>query len=330
MTIETYQDLYDEAMQLFRAQQYEEALQLLTQEGQRFTDEAQVILYLRSCLAARTGRPDFAIRLIEEALDRGFWYGEQVMRETPSWQGLQGLPEFERLAEICNARQAKAKAAPRLFTQEPQQGCSTDQPCPLLIALHGNGDNARNVLNAWRPVTSDGWLLAAMQSSQAVSSDAYVWEDQDAAMRDVAEDYSTLLEQHQVNKERVIIAGFSMGGETALRASLTNIVPAKGFILLGPSGPIVNQPEPSLHLIEQSSQQGLRGYVIMGEEDIQIEQEVVRKLVEFLNAHNIPCELEIVPATRHQYPRDFAPIIARAMAFVEGTKDERRRTKDSH
>jgi len=330
MTISTYQDLYDEAMRLFQAQQYEDALQLLTHEGRRFPDEAQVILYLRSCLAARTSRPDLAVKLIEEALDRGFWYGNQVMRETPSWQALQGLPEFERLAEICIARQVEAKARPRLFTEEPQGGCSTDQPCPLLIALHGNGDNARYVLNAWRPITSNGWLLAAMQSSQAVSSNAYVWEDQDAAMRDIAEDYADLQEQHSINQERIIMAGFSMGGETALRAILTGIVPAKGFILLGPSGPIVNEPEPSLHLIERSSRQGLRGYVIMGEEDVQIEQDSVRKLVDFLNAHNVPCQLEIVPATRHQYPRDFAPIIARALAFVEQTKDEGRKTKDSN
>src|SRR5213594_3506800 len=59
----------------------------------------------RRCAPGRVGRPELGIRLIEEALDKGFFYGERTMRDSPSWEPLQGTPEFERLVEICKARQ---------------------------------------------------------------------------------------------------------------------------------------------------------------------------------------------------------------------------------
>ena len=80
MTIGTYEDLLQGMQQLYQNEQYGDALRLLTDEGHRFPEQGQMIYYLRSCMAARTQQTDLALELLEEALDRGFWYGEQVMR----------------------------------------------------------------------------------------------------------------------------------------------------------------------------------------------------------------------------------------------------------
>jgi dienelactone hydrolase len=315
MAIETFDDLYNKGMEYYRDQQFADALDVLTREGERFPEDAPTVLYLRSCMAVRVGEPDMALDLMQESLDKGYWYGEEVMRTSPSFQSLQGLPRFESMVEICKARHA-AGANPVLFTLEPEEGCLPEKPCSLLIALHGNGSHAQPSIQAWRSIVSDGWLLAAPQSSQAVSVRAFMWDNQEIALREVKEHYSQLCAQHTIDSADVVIAGFSMGGETALRAALSGTIPVRGFILVGPGGPTIGTPDAWLPLIEEAKARNLRGYILLGEQDDSIPHDEIRTLAGLLNDNGIPCELEVIPGIAHEYPRDFAPYAARALAFV--------------
>ena len=317
MTTRPYDEFYAEVISLHQAQEFGAVLDLLQREGDAYPEEAPTVLYLRSCMTARSGQPDRALDILQDSLDRGYWYGEQLMRESPSWQGLQGLPRFEAMTAISLERQQAAREEPRLFVEAPEGGCSPEGRCPLFLALHGNGSNARQTLAGWRPVVAAGWLLAVPQSSQGVAMDSYVWNDQEIALREVAEHYATVTAEHGVASGRVVLAGFSMGGETALRAALLGTIPAHGFILLGPGGPTIDTPDAWLPLLAAAAGRGLRGYILLGENDVSIPHDAIRTLVDHLNAHGIPCELEIVPAIRHEYPQDFAPYLARALAFVE-------------
>jgi pimeloyl-ACP methyl ester carboxylesterase len=316
MATRTYEEFHAEFMEQYRAEQFGKALELLTLEGEEHPEQAPTVLYLRACMAARVGENDLALKMIEEADKRGFWYGEQIMRQTPSWQHLQGDPGFEQLVETFKAREADVRDEPRLFTLEPEGGCTENRRCPLLLALHGNNDNAQRALNGWRPVVADGWLLASLQSSQVAMTGAYVWDDQERALREVAEHFEAIKERYAVDEGRVIVAGFSMGGETALRIALQQTVPAKAFILLGPGGPmIIETPEEWPPLIEGARERGLRGFVFMG--DLEAEHEPIRALVRLLNEQGIPCGLEILPGLAHEYPPDFSAGLRRALAFVE-------------
>src|SRR5262245_40174493 len=110
MITRPYDEFMGQAMALYRDGAYGDVLALLTEEGAQYPDEAATVLYLQSCMAARVGQPDLALDVLQDALDRGIWYGEQMMRESPSWQPLQGLPRFEQLATVAIARQREAQA----------------------------------------------------------------------------------------------------------------------------------------------------------------------------------------------------------------------------
>lgn len=314
----TYEEMNAEAMRLYGQQEFAQMLELLNREGDNYPERTVEILYLRSCMAVRVGQPDLALRILQEALDKGLWYGHAIMRDSPSWQSLQGLPEFERMVEICKVREDEARATsrPQLFILEPDGGCLGEQSCSLVISLHGNGANGPQSIDGWRSVVSEGWLLAAPQSSQLVSLDSYIWDDQDTALREVAGHYATLKERYSINPDRVVITGFSMGGETALRVALSGTISVRGFILLGPGGSTINTPEAWLPLIERASTRGLRGYILVGEQDEGIPHNAICTLVEMLNGHGIPCELEMIPGARHEYPPDFAARVQRAIAYV--------------
>lgn len=316
MSVQTFNDLYTQAMEYHGRQEWANALDVLTREGERFPDDAPTVLYLRSCMAMRIEQPDLALRLIQEALDRGYWYGEQVMRESPSWQPLQGVPEFERLVEINKVRQEEFRTKPQLFIQEPEGACAEDRTCPLFIALHGNNSNAGQTLHGWRAIVEQGWLLAVPQSSQAMMVHAFLWNDQETALREIEEHYARLRKEYRFDQEQSVIAGFSMGGETALRASLLGTLPVRGFVLLGPGGDTMANPEAWLPLIEGAMDRGLRGYIFVGDREPQQYQEDIRTTAELLDANGIPTKLETIPGIAHVYPEDFGPYLSRALAFV--------------
>ncbi|HEX8229296.1 MAG TPA: hypothetical protein VF826_08285 [Chloroflexia bacterium] len=319
MPIQTYDELYAEAMRLHQAGQSAEAYDLLTAEGEQFTDpgEENAILYLRSCTTARAGNPEQAVAVIQQAFDKGYWYGELIMRESPSYATLQGRPEFEQLVELARTRQADASEEPQLLVLEPEGDRPNEQAYPTLVVLHGNGQTGQVALNAWRPATQDGWLVASIQSSQITSYNMYIWDDQETAIPDVASQFARLREQYDLDTNRLILAGFSYGGETALRAALTSTVPSTGFVLLGPGGNSFFRPEEWRPMIEQASDKGLRGYILVGEQDSEELRESATTMARLLNEGGIPCEFETLPDLGHAYPQDFGPIIQRALAFVE-------------
>ena len=48
-TIRPYDEFYAEVLRLHQAQEYGAVLDLLQREGNYYADEAQMVLYLRSC-----------------------------------------------------------------------------------------------------------------------------------------------------------------------------------------------------------------------------------------------------------------------------------------
>src|SRR4051794_7098616 len=249
MATRSFEEFNGELMTLYGEQRFGDVLDRLVAEGDAYPANASDVLYLRSCMEARLGQPERAIATLQKAIDQGYWYGDYILRMSPSWQSLQGVPEFERLAVICRARQAAAQGEAQLFVLEPDKPATERTGHPLLIALHGNGADGPSALDGWHPVVENGWYLAALESSQLAGMNAHIWDDQEIALRELTEQYAVLSAEQPIDAERVVLAGFSMGGETALRAALLGTIPLRGFVLLGPGGPTVDAPDEWIPLI---------------------------------------------------------------------------------
>ncbi len=314
----TFSDLRTQMFQLYQKGEYAQALDLVTREASRFPTEALRIYYWRICMASLLGETALALQLLEEALEAGFWYAEAQLREDPDLQPLQGLPGFEQLVEICRKRhaEAQAQAVPVLLTLQPEGGCQAGlQPCPLLLALHANNRTAEYSLGFWRSAVSKGWLLALPQSSQVRRPDGYTWNDRDWAVREIQEHYATLCEQYAIDPDRVVVAGFSLGGELAIWLALSGTIEARGFIAVGPGGPYISEPDDWVPLIEASQGRGLRGHLVVGEQDIFC-YEGTQALAALLKSRDIPCELEVHPNLGHDFPSEFQQSLAQALEFL--------------
>ena len=311
MSQQSFDDFAKQVFQLYEAGEYAQAYDFTTQEAGNFPGEVGHTDFWRACLAALLGRTETALQILKDWVAAGYWVAERRMRDEPDLESLNGLPVYEAIVAICRERhkEAEAQGAPKLITLLPDQQA---QSYPLLIAMHGNNGNAHGSVSYWHPVVARGWILAVPQSSQIFMPDAYVWNDRERATREIQSHYASLIHEYPINIGRVIIGGFSMGAGLSIRFSMNGTIPACGFIAMGPYIPDVDTLEPFL---AASKDRGLRGVILVGDQDKHC-YDTSLKVAEMLNAHDIPCKLEVYPAMGHEFPPDFPQKLEEAIAFI--------------
>lgn len=311
MSQQSFDEFATQVFQLHEAGRNAEAYDFVTIEASNFPEEVGYTDFWRACLAALLGRTETALQILQDWVAAGHWVTERRMRDEPDLQSLNGLPAYEAIVATCRERHkaAEAQGAPKLITLLPEQPA---QSYPMLLALHGNNGNAPVTVPHWHPVVARGWILAVPQSSQLSMPDAYVWNDRERATRELQEHYTSLTHEYPINKDRVIIGGFSMGAGLSIRLSMNGAIPACGFIAVGPYIPDVETLKP---FIEASKERGLRGVIIVGDQDKHCYATSL-KVAEMFKSHDIPCKLEVYPDLGHDFPPDFEEKLAEAIVFI--------------
>jgi predicted esterase len=298
---------------LYGRQEYGQALALLQQYPQLFPQQG-MMYHWKMCLAARANDPDLAILAFKEALDAGFSYPAALIREDEDLASLQGVPAYEELATLSLKRfaEVETQTRPEMLVLSP--AARDADHLPLLLGLHGNSQNARLAANDWQPIVAKGWLLACAQSSQLLTSDAYIWNDLERGTTDVRQLYRLLNTRDLINPERIVLGGFSAGGGLAIHLAVTRAIKARGFLVVGP---YLRDLEPLKPHLDIAAASGLRGYIVMGLQEPPEGQEIMRKIHAFLNTHGVPCALEERPEIAHAFPADFGQSIEKALAFLQ-------------
>jgi len=311
----TYADLDEQIQKHFGDADYQTAFDLATGGLDQFPSEHPMLNYWRMCAAARMDDRSTVYRILSQALETGFWYGEALLRNSPSFKPLLNDPAFELFIGLCRDKQ-KAEAGVRelrLLMRDPGE-----KP-PLLVALHGNQSSPVNTQPFWVPAAQQGWLVALPQSSEMMWKGAYMWSDPEEADAEVLTYLNAMEGQHPYDLQRIVMGGHSMGGETAIWLALNGFTDVRGFVVIGPGGPLCDEPEKWQPIIEDRASTTLRGYFILGGKDTLILPDKVREVARMLNAAGIPCEVEEVPEATHDLHPGYADALMRGLAFVLNT-----------
>jgi predicted esterase len=307
---------------LIHAERYQEALELILNAGDQYPELNRMLTFERIFLHAKLNDTAEALRLLEEALSAGIYFPAIVLGPEGdkdsfrTFGALSGLPEFERLKAAHQERywEAMENAPPVLVTVTPEAPAAAAPP--LLFATHGNVSNVEAEIDYYRPVAEWGWVLAMPQSSQPWDVEGhYVWGDWEVTERQLEKYAATLGQRVDYDRARIVTAGISKGGEVAVWLALSGTVPACGFIAIAPGGPRIDEPERLSPLVEASREKGLRGYLIVGDQDTYC-YEPTLKLAAFLKEHDITHELEVHPGAGHWFPPDFEQSLRRALRFI--------------
>jgi len=305
---------YGQLITLYQKKEFAEALEIANREYHQYPLMQPLIYHFRACMNGCLGNGQEALRLLTEAHEAGYWY------TAPYWEDadftcIHDDPAFKQLRERSEARavEKQAESKPDITIIEPDQPA----PRPTLIALHGNNGNMLSESEQWQSLAAQGWLLGRAQSSQIMGPDSYVWNDTGIADTEIKQHYTTLIEQHGGDSSRVVLGGFSMGGETGLRQACTGLLPARGFIAIGPGGPMTNQRldewEP---VLKQGKERGVRGCIIVGQQDGGYEG--ITGLIKLIEMAGIPLQVREYADIGHVYPDDFTALLPDMLKFVLG------------
>lgn len=308
----TFQELMQRVFGLYQDGQFVDALELVEREAPHFPDWAARTYFWRMCLAAQLDKTERAIEFFEDAIDHGHWFYQTELSEDPDLAPLRGQPEFERLATISAERQAEVRANAELHMVTDGPDRVPKAGAPLLLVLHGNNSNVNATRLHWQSERLQNWLVAFPQSSQVNGPHAYVWNDREWAEDEIRTAYQRVTADYSVDPDRVVLGGFSMGGQMAIRMALEGRVSACGFIAVGPYLPDV---ESLVSLTTPVAERSLRGYIIVGDADPDCYKGSL-ELADRLQAVGIPCELRNYPELRHEYPSDMADALRQALEFV--------------
>jgi predicted esterase len=312
----TFQEINAEITERYQAGDYDKALALASRHIDDFPDRRVEMIYWQLCMSARVGGAEMAIRILEQALDEGYWFSEAVLRESPSLIPLVGMGAYEELIVRSAAMAASdMEEIPRSVVIPPE---GRTGPLPLLLGLHENVGTALSAQSSWGELGKEGYLLAFPSSSQqGFWKGGFIWDDRDAAVRDVSAHFASVCDQHQVDAGSVIITGHSMGGQLAIWLALSGTVKARGFITVGPYLPdeeIATWEE----IIESAQESGMRGVIFLGEKDGDVPHDGVYTLSERLNTAGIACKVEMVPGEGHAITPEYQRRFPKALRFVAG------------
>ncbi|MFX1286035.1 MAG: hypothetical protein ACFFB5_20495 [Promethearchaeota archaeon] len=308
MNLEQYWEVLREADRLYQAGNYREVIDYLEDKHTEFPFGKAALTYSRICAAAKLGEYDLSIELIRDILDEGGWYSEIILKQSPSLQPLQDIPEFKTLLGISIDRSKEVLKKEHNITVIP---ANTNPPYPLMLALHAGSGFIEEEFESWKTIVDQGYLLGIPRSNNLFWSgkDSAYWLDHETAANQIKTYVSKLNLNKSVDLERTIVGGLSSGAELAIWLALSGVIPVSCFIVVAPGGQWINEPEKWQSLIEGKKNQGLRGMIILGEEDKAVPHENIKKLVKMLNDGGIPCQFIKYPSLGHWYPPDFADIL---------------------
>lgn len=255
-----------------------------------------------------------------------YWFDD--LREQPRYMELK-----EKNDLLLIDAQRKAKFEYKVYLPK---GYTNEKKYPLLFSLHGDGDNISYHNRYWNEeyLVSKGFIVVYIQSPQVIRHDGYVWikkelyleksSSDDKPVRfngrppetyssihdDIKTCYDSLINQYSIDREKIIVSGFSGGALGAIDIALGDIIPIKGVIALCSLKPKSFTSES----VNCSFKRGTRWVFMEGEEDIPVKD--VEEMKEEFNRIGVPYEYYINKGIGHFYPDDLDNNLEKALKFI--------------
>jgi predicted esterase len=268
--------------------------------------------YNAACAHALAGEAQAALDWLRRAGTRGF-AGARSIDEDPDLalvRGHQGFGEAtaviranrERMFENFKAHAERSKILTFLPPGEPEG------PRPLIVVLHGYGDEPRFNAELYRKAAAKRGAIVAAPSGlrPGPGGRGFSWTFRDEAEWWVLRAIERLSAKHAVDPERVILAGFSQGANVALAVGLVHPDRFAGLL------PVAGHYEADRMPLPEGG--GPRVYLLTGARDPSVES--FRSAETLMLEAGIEVRLRVVPGLRHAYPRSTTAELGRALDFL--------------
>ena len=315
-SLEDFYNLQKQIFELYNLGKYRDALTLAEKAAAGFPGKDDRTTYWKACLRSRLGELGEALQVLNEATRRGLWWSEEALKTETDLDPVRERPEFKIfLAECVRMKHiADRTAKPELTVLTPND-YSPREVRPVMIALHPRGEDFEDFVRLWRHALSKGVIVAFPRSSQLLTSHSRCWDDLARSEREVADVYSQLNSTYKLDKEKMILSGFSQGATLAIYLALKKRLRVRGFIAVAPASTVIpSHSEEFASFVKAARVPGLKGWLLVGDKDRFFER--VSVLYSSMKQSGLRSEYNVEPGLGHNYPDDFAVKLGRAVDFV--------------
>lgn len=194
----------------------------------------------------------------------------------------------------------------------------SDSKIPLCMAFHGNDSTPLAHVEYWRPLASQGWLVVLPQASRAGDTPGtFMWNtpgESEWNFQEIQKHFADINRTYPIDADRIVLAGFSMGGGLAIELALGGYLLSRGFVVVAPYVPY-KYVDPQSNYDDFVKSHGQCGYCIVGEQD-EFAVEGASALEARLPGVGNSIHVERHPGLEHDYPAHFEQSLNRAIEFI--------------
>lgn len=310
LNIEKAEKVYAEADKAYEAKNYKQAGDLYAQSFEASDPEsrlAQFAAFNAGCAYSLAKNKKNAIRYATKALEKGMFQFES----DKDFDYVKNNRKFKKIVEAANAEIESLKSKTALIprTYFPSKYNKT-AAAPLLVLLHGYGGNPVEIMEPYKSLAdSRGVILMACRASEVQSRNSFYWDFENQAAKDrIRKDIENVAKRFNIDKDKIVLSGFSQGGYLCYDFGLKNADLFKG--LLPVAGSIPKQIS-----LSPIAKKDMKLYALVGLQESENFLAAYDNLDDRLDELNVPYYLHYTNVG-HQYPKNAGDALIQAYDWI--------------
>jgi predicted esterase len=259
------QRVYEQFQKAYDAGEFGEAVGY----AERLTEllpENATAAYNAACVHALEGNADRAVAHLLAAGENG-WSGIESYLTDPDLDSVRNYEGFAAALAAVRANKDKrfgtfqeAAESSELLTILPN-GYDPKVPAPVLIALHGSGGTPAGMRGVYASVADELGMILVVPASHRKQGNGYGWVYRDEAEWMVLHCIERTAAAHAVDRERIVLTGFSQGANVTLQTGLKHAELFAGLV------PVCGHWEPGITTIDPDGAENTRVALMIGVND---------------------------------------------------------------
>jgi phospholipase/carboxylesterase len=268
--------------------------------------------YNLACCYAMSGEKAGALEWLEKAADAGF-SDDGLMAKDKDFESIRQDDSFQkqlaRVRENATREAADRKAGNAIIEIVVPEGHDATKAAPAILALHGQGGRAANMIEAWKGVAGEfGAILIAPQAVQKAGG-GWDWGYLLDAEFAVLAALEKAAELHKIDEKRVVLTGFSQGGMISYDLAFKHPRRFRGVI------PVAAGYHESLAPRPGAAKAGYpRFFIMVGSKDANLGPN--RTAAKQLQAIGAEHTLNVYEGVGHAFPKERDAELRKAMKYA--------------
>jgi len=214
---------YELANEAYDAGQYDKSAELFVKHFNNPADERAKMYaaYNAACAYSLSNNKKQAFKYAKTALNLGMLNFEG----DKDFDNIKNTGRFKKILKSANEKIAELQSpANNLPITYMPKGYKKDDAHPLVVILHGYGDNPANIMELYKPLADErGAILLSCRGSEIMTDKSFYWDYKNAeALTSLRRQVENTITKFNIDKQKVILTGFSQGGYLTYDFGLKN------------------------------------------------------------------------------------------------------------